>query len=119
VTLGFSLAENIVYLTEAYKSGTSAVFFTGLYRLFFALPLHVFAASVCVIFWWKALSYAIFSWKYIVLFLIGFISAILIHSFYNFLIDKEQIILLILLSSAGYMSFTQWILAIEDKIQSS
>jgi PrsW family intramembrane metalloprotease len=115
VTLGFALAENLAYFIGAYTSGTRSVFFTWVYRLLFALPLHVLSASICVMLWWKALSYGVFSWRYVVLFVSGFILAILVHSLYNLLIEKEQILLLIIFAGLGYMSFTQWILALEEK----
>ncbi len=110
ITLGFVTGENILYLREAYTSGILSVMITGIYRVFFALPLHVFAASICVMFWWKALSYDFFSWRYIVFFLSGFISATIIHSIYNLLIEKNSFILLIIFVGIGYMAFTQWIL---------
>ena len=111
ITLGFVSAENILYLREAYPSGIFAVMITGVSRIFFALPLHVFAASICVIFWWKALSYRFFSWRYIFFFSSWFIIAIMIHSLYNLLIEKNSFLLLIIFVGIGYMTFTQWILS--------
>lgn len=115
VTLGFITGENILYLKEAYHSGILNVMMTGVYRLFFALPLHVFAASICVIFWWKALSYRFLSVQYIWLFLSGFLIAAIIHTLYNFLISKNSIFFLLLIVGIGYLAFTQWILLGEDR----
>ena len=113
VTLGFVSVENILYLIEAYRWGTLSVFTTGIYRLLFALPLHVFAASICVVFWWRALSYGWLSWRYISLFLLGFIIAIVMHSFYNLLIERGDIIPLIALLALWYIACTQWLVGSE------
>ncbi len=115
VTLGFVTAENILYLKEAYHSGILSVMMTGVYRLFFALPLHVFAASICVMFWWKALSYKFLSVQYVFLFTCGFLIATIIHTLYNFLISKSSIFFLLLIVGIGYLAFTQWILLGEDR----
>ena len=113
VTLGFVSVENLIYLIEAYKQWTIWVLTTAIYRLLFALPLHIFAASICVVFWWRALSYGFLSWRYILLFASWFILAILVHSLYNLLIERQSIISLVTLVTFGYIAFTQWIIAPE------
>jgi hypothetical protein len=82
----------------------------GIYRLLFALPLHIFAASICVMFWWKALSYRFLSWQYIGFFITGFILASGVHSLYNTLAEKNNFILLLFLTAIAYFSFTRWLI---------
>ncbi len=117
ITLGFVTGENILYFKEAYASGIFSVITTGIYRILFALPLHIFAASICVIFWWKALSYRFFSWRYVVFFVSGFIIATMIHSLYNLLIERNSFLLLSIFAGIGYMAFTQWILSDGNSIK--
>lgn len=116
ITLGFVMLENILYLIRAYDEGWKNIVFTGLYRLFFALPLHVFAASICVMLWWRALSYRLFSLRYILYFISGFIIATLVHTLYNHLIDGGYFFPLIILTGVGYMAFTQWIIGEEEDV---
>ncbi len=112
VTLWFVAVENIVYLLQA--SNISAMISTGIYRMILALPLHILAASICVMFWWKAMAYELFSWRYTGLFVTGYLSAIAIHSLYNFLAMKGQLGLLIVIAIVSYIAFTQWILLSEE-----
>jgi PrsW family intramembrane metalloprotease len=119
VTLGFVMIENLVYFLSVYKNGSLSIVTTGLYRLFFALPLHVLAASICVMLWWKALSYGVSSWRYVFFFTLGFFVAILVHSTYNFLIQRESSVLLLFAAICAYIAFTQWIIPSIEKEQST
>jgi protease PrsW len=110
ITLGFVTLENIIYMIQEIERGALQVFFTGMSRLLFSLPLHVFAASVCVMMWWKALSYRFFSWQYIGYFSLGYIIATLIHGAYNTFLASGYIAPVIVLVALGYIAFTQWII---------
>lgn len=110
ITLGFIVGENILYFKEAYNNWIFAILIMGIYRLLFALPLHIFAASICVMFWWKALSYRFLSWQYIGFFITGFILASGVHSLYNTLAEKNNFILLLFLTAIAYFSFTRWLI---------
>lgn len=114
ITLGFVMLENILYLMRAYDDGWKNIIFTGLYRLFFALPLHVFAASICVMLWWRALSYPLYSLRYIGYFGWWFIIATTVHTLYNQCIDRWYLIPLVVLTGIGYIAFTQWIISEEE-----
>ena len=110
----FTFFVTLLYLIEAAKTSSLTVLMTGVYRVFFALPLHVFAASICVLCWWKALSYGVFSWRYILLFITGYIGAALVHSLYNYLIDIRSFTFLLVFAALAYMVFTQSILPEEE-----
>lgn len=87
VVLGFVFAENTLYLiSEQFSIGT------WIWRSLFSLIAHVFAALVCAYYWWKALSYPLFSLKYIVTFLTGFILAWGLHLIYNFFLQSGSIV---------------------------
>lgn len=60
-------------------------------------------------FWWKALSYGVFSFKYSVIFLLGFILASIAHMVFNILVDYAPYWGLILYAIMAYTVFTQWL----------
>ncbi len=98
VVLGFVFAENLLYLISA-KFSIS----TWIWRSFFTLIAHVFTALICAHYWWKALSYPLFSARYIGTFLFGFILAGGLHTLYNFLLEQGSIIGLIIYAVVGYV----------------
>lgn len=110
ITLGFVTIENLIYLIKAFPQWTNIVFFTGFSRICFALPIHVLSASICVIIWWRALSYRVFSLQYCLTFLYGFAGAVAVHALYNNFISGQQIFFVILLALFGYYFFTQSLL---------
>lgn len=110
ITLGFITLENLLYFHQAYDDGIWIIFLTWIQRIFFALPLHIFAASICVMLWWKALSYKLFSWRYILFFTLWFLLATGVHTLYNILIVWGYILPIIILTGVWYMAFTQWII---------
>ena len=109
VTLGFSTIENAIYLFWKIDSSPWSILLIGISRILFSLTIHVFAASICVMLWWKALSYKIFSYKYVLFFLLGYIAATVVHGLYNFLLVHSYIFPLFVLTGVGYFSFTQWL----------
>lgn len=80
-TLGFVIVENIVYILSFHISLSDTI-----WRMVFLLAVHLSAALVCSLTWWKALSYKFLSWKYIAYFVIGFLSALCVHTLYNYAI---------------------------------
>lgn len=109
VTLWFATSENAIYLFQKIDLSIWSILFIGVSRILFSLTLHVFAASICVMMWWKALSYKLFSPEYIALFLSWYLCAILIHGVFNIFLERSYILPLILLTGFWYFSFTQWI----------
>lgn len=78
IVLGFVFFENIFYIFQEGISPLAVVF-----RSFFVLSVHLFAAMICTFFWWKALSYSFFSFRYLFYFFLGFLLATGVHAFYN------------------------------------
>lgn len=109
VTLGFSTIENAIYLFWNIDVSPWSILLIGISRILFSLTIHIFAASICVMLWWKALSYKIFSYKYTFFFLMGYIGATVVHGVYNLLLDRSYIFPLFVLTGVGYFSFTQWL----------
>lgn len=109
ITLGFVFLENILYLIKAYPLGFGNIFLTGITRSIFSLLSHLFAASICVMMWWKALSYGVFSFRYVMIFLSGFLLASFAHLFFNELVASGNMIFVIIFSLIAYFSFTQWL----------
>lgn len=109
ITLGFVFLENILYLAKVYPLGLGNIFLTGITRSIFSLLSHLFAASICVMMWWKALSYGVFSFRYILTFLIGFLLASFAHLFFNELVASWNMIFVVIFSLVAYFSFTQWL----------
>ncbi len=109
ITLGFVFVENILYLILAFPHGISVLILTGMSRSFFSLLAHLLSASICVMFWWRALWYGVFSWKYSLTFLSGFILATFAHALFNILVEHAPYWWLILYASIAYIVFTQWL----------
>ena len=109
ITLGFVFVENILYLKEAFPHGLSSLMLTGMSRSFFSLLAHLLSASICVMFWWKALSYGVFSLKYSAIFLGGFILSSIAHALFNSLVDHAPYWTVILYAVVAYITFTQWL----------
>lgn len=116
ITLGFVFFENSIYLIWAIPRWVWAVIWTGITRSIFSLSLHVFAASICIVFWWRALSYWVFSWQYSALFLIGFILATTVHGIFNIAIQEWYTFVVIILAILSYVFFTQWLLEEDEKV---
>ena len=109
ITLGFVFIENTLYLIKAFPQWLPVIFLTGMTRSVFSLLSHLFAASICVMFWWKALSYGVFSWRYILTFLWGFLLASIAHMTFNQLIASWHMIVTLLYILIAYIAFTQWL----------
>lgn len=98
VVLGFVFAENLLYLVRGeFSLGV------WIWRSFFTLIAHVFAALICAYYWWRALSYPLFSLRYILTFLLGFLLAGGVHMLYNYLIMSGNTIGIILYAVIGYV----------------
>lgn len=98
VVLGFVFAENLLYLVSGQFS-----LGTWIWRSFFTLIAHVFTAIICAHWWWKALSYPLFSARYIGTFLIGFLLAGGLHTLYNVLLEQGSLLGLIVYAVVGYV----------------
>ncbi|MFZ2256471.1 MAG: PrsW family glutamic-type intramembrane protease [Patescibacteria group bacterium] len=98
MVLGFVFAENLLYLVSGQFS-----LGTWIWRSFFTLIAHVFTALICAHFWWRALSYPLFSARYIGTFLIGFLLAGGLHTLYNLLLAGGNIIGLLIYVVVGYV----------------
>ncbi len=98
VVLGFVFAENFLYLVRGDFSLS-----TWIWRSFFSLVAHVFSALICAHYWWKALSYPLFSLRYILTFIIWFILAGGAHMLYNTLASAGSIVGLIMYAIVGYI----------------
>ncbi len=85
--LGFVFCENIIYLI-----GGHAPLGEWIYRSIFTLIAHIFAASICAYYWWRALSYQLFSRRYIAFFLLGFLLASGAHTLYNLLLESNSLL---------------------------
>ncbi|MBP9780041.1 PrsW family intramembrane metalloprotease [Candidatus Gracilibacteria bacterium] len=97
--LGFVFCENIFYLF--YDEATLGQW---LYRSLFTLVAHIVASSLCAYYWWKALSYELFSVKYIGYFVLGFLLASGLHTLYNLLLQENAFLGLISYIIIGYMT---------------
>ncbi len=109
IVLGFSFVENIVYLYPIASGSIGKFIFAGVSRSCFSLLAHLFSASICVMFWWKALSYRIFSPKYCLTFILGFILACMAHVGFNLLVIANLYWGIILYAVIAYGVFTQWL----------
>ena len=108
VVLGFIFIENLLYLFRADTSLT-----TWIYRSFFSLSAHLLSAVICAYAWWRALSYEPFSIRYIAIFSLGFIIAVLAHLGYNLILEQGSVTGLFVYMIVAYVVITQWI--IENK----
>jgi hypothetical protein len=104
--LGFIFSENLLYLIYGYWQTSQFSLFQWGFRSFFTLIAHVFSASLCAFFWWKALSFSFLSRKYIVLFLFGIILATFSHTCYNLLAHYNIFYGIALYTVFAYVGFT-------------
>ena len=116
ITLWFVFIENILFFIQIFNQWTIAIIQVGCMRLLFALLAHFFAASICVVWWWKALSYGVFSYKYSLFFFIGFILSVLAHTLFNFLIIENLFLGILLFSLIAYIFITRWMLSSDQEI---
>lgn len=92
IVLGFAFIENILYLFQFIESDSVGAFLRSwMMRSIFSLIAHIFVSFVLTYAWWKALSYPLFSLRYISIFILGSVLAIGSHALYNTLIDSESI----------------------------
>lgn len=117
VTLWFIFIENLIYLIQIFPKWSGQILYLGFMRITFAFLAHFLAASICVVTWWKALSYAVFSWKYIGLFFFGYIAAITSHALFNLMLDRGFFTGIIIFSIISYIACTQWLIG--DSLDSS
>ena len=102
VVLGFIFIENLLYLFRADTSLT-----TWIYRSFFSLSAHLLSAVICAYAWWRALSYEPFSIRYIAIFSLGFIIAVLAHLGYNLILEQGSVTGLFVYMIVAYVVITQ------------
>lgn len=119
VTLGFVSIENLIFLFEALDQGPKIIFQIGISRILFALLAHFFAASICVFFWWKALSYKVFWWKYSFYFLLGFLLAISVHTLFDLLVQKNSFVGILIFTIVAYMFTTRWMISDSQEVDLS
>lgn len=119
ITLGFILIENLIFFIKALDQWPGVIFQIGSTRILFALLAHSFAASICVVWWWKALSYRIFSLKYSLFFLLWFLLATLAHTLFNIFLAQNFFWGILLFSIVAYMFITRWMLPIEGEVNFS
>ncbi len=115
ITLWFVFIENLLFFIKIFDQGAKVIVQVWCMRLLFALLAHFFAASICVVWWWKALSYKVFSFRYSVLFFLGFILSVLAHTLFNFLITENFLLGIILFSIVAYIFVTRWILSTQEE----
>ncbi len=108
VAIGFVFVENILYFIRWDLSISQWIF-----RSFFTLVLHVFSAVFCSYYWWKALSYSFFSWKYMITFVVWFLGANAIHVLYNYSLENSNIIVVLIITTIGYLFLSRML--IEEK----
>lgn len=119
ITLWFVFIENLLFFIKIFDQWTKIIIQVWSIRLLFALLAHFFAASICVVWWWKALSYRVFSFRYSVFFFLGFILSVLVHTLFNFLITQNFLLGIILFSFVAYVFVTQWILPTREEFNLS
>lgn len=99
--IGFTFIENFLYFYTLQTSIGTIIF-----RSIFSFSAHLLAVNICTFCWWKALSYKIFSFKYFLFFLIGFILAVLSHAVFNYCLSKNFLIIFLpylVLSYGGFV----------------
>lgn len=102
--LWFVFAENILYyIFSSFSLGTLIM------RSFFTIIIHIFAALLCSVFWWKAMSYKFLSLRYIATFVFGCTLAWFVHAVANSILASGSIILLSIMCSVFYIVFLLWI----------
>lgn len=105
VVLWFVFAENLLYFFDGRWSLPVWIF-----RSFFTLLAHIFLASICAYFWWKALSYRLFSLRYVATFFFGFLIASMFHFVYNSFLESGSMIGIFIALAWGYVFFTRALL---------
>lgn len=108
ITLGFVFCENLLYFVLALHSSPGTLIAIGFSRSIFSLLAHLLSASICVLFWWKALSYGVFSLRYSIIFILGFIGAVTAHALFNTLIQSNNLLGVILFGGVSYIAWTKW-----------
>jgi len=98
--LGFIFAENLLYLIVGNFSLQ-----TWIWRSFISLIIHIFSAGVCAFFWWRSLSYTLFSLLSIGTFTFGIGLASIIHASANFLLQGGHIFWLFVFFFIWYTLF--------------
>lgn len=102
--LGFIFAENLLYLILGNFSLE-----TWVWRSFVSLVIHIFSAGVCAFFWWRSLSYTLFSPRSIITFFLGVALASLIHASANLLLSSGHVFWLFVFFFFGYILFSRYI----------
>ncbi len=110
VTLGFVSIENLIFLIKSWDQGPKIIFQIWVSRILFALLAHFFAAGICVCFWWKALSYKVFGWKYSFFFLFWFLLAISAHTLFDLFVQKNSFTGILLFTIVAYCFTTRWMI---------
>ncbi len=105
VVLGFVFSENLLYFFIS-DTGLS----TWIFRSLFSLTAHLLASAICAYGWWRALSYEPYSLRYISIFTLWFIIAILIHLGYNMILREGSMIGLFVYMIVGYIVVTRLLL---------
>jgi RsiW-degrading membrane proteinase PrsW (M82 family) len=103
--LGFVFVENLLYLFRADLSMSEWIF-----RSFFTLIAHIFFATIVSYAWWRALSYDLYSPRYIGVLLIGIIIATSLHILYNIALRNGYITVICIYAIVGYIFFTRLLL---------
>lgn len=111
ITLGFVFCENVLYFILAFHSTPGTLLAIGISRSIFSLLAHLLSASICILFWWKALSYGVFSIRYSITFVFGCIIAIASHALFNFLIQSNNLLGVILFGIVSYIAWTKWMVS--------
>lgn len=102
--IGFTFVENFLYFFLGNSSGFSLIF-----RSIFTFSAHLLSAVICTVFWWKSLSYKIFSWKYFLFFIIWFCFAVGVHAIFNFALSSNFLIILLPYLFVSYGSFVYFL----------
>ncbi len=102
VVLGFVFIENLLYWVVWDTTIT-----TWIFRSFFSLSAHLLSAVICAYAWWRALSYPPFSVKYIIIFSLGFIAAVMVHLGYNLILAEGSMLGLFAYMATWYYCVTR------------
>ncbi len=108
ITLGFVFFENLLYFILSIHANPGTLFFMGISRSTLSLLAHLLSVSIGIIAWWKALSYGVFSLRYSIFCILGFLGAILSHAFFNILIQSGSFIGVMLFGVVSYVVWTRW-----------
>ena len=108
ITLGFVFFENLLYFILSIHANPGTLFFMGMTRSTLSLLAHLLSVSIGIIFWWKALSYGVFSLRYSVFCMVGFFGATLSHALFNILIQSGSVIGVMIFGIVSYILWTRW-----------